>query len=168
MVISQKLYEGGYITYMRTDSVVLSEEALTQSANYIINTYGEKYSSKRHYANASKNSQEAHEAIRPTNLEIPTITSTPDNQKIYNLIWTRTIASQMANAIINKTIIEIKGNNVESLFYAEGEDIEFEGFLKIYGKDTISKEKIIAKCRSIRFFSTQNYNHNSEIYKTIA
>ena len=132
MVVAQQLYESGKITYMRTDSVILSGQAIGQAKAMISNTYGEEYSKTRQYRTKSKGAQEAHEAIRPTNLGKSTISGDSAQQKLYNLIWKRTIASQMADAIIEKTNIEIEISEKKEILSAKGEVVTFDGFLKVY------------------------------------
>ena len=132
MSIAQKLYENGFITYMRTDSVNLSQTALDQASKAIVGSMGEKYLSIRHYKTKSKGAQEAHEAIRPTYLENEKISGSATEQKLYELIWKRTIASQMSDAQIEKTTITIGANGISHSFTATGEVIKFDGFLKVY------------------------------------
>ncbi len=135
MQVAQKLYESGHITYMRTDSVNLSEEALTEAKNEIIKCYGEKFSNRKSYVNKSKSAQEAHEAIRPTDITVHDLMADRDQTRLYELIWKRTIASQMSDAELEKTTIKVKANNHQKLFIAQGEVIKFEGFLKVYLED---------------------------------
>lgn len=132
MSVAQKLYENGFITYMRTDSVNLSQTALDQASKAIIGSMGEKYLSIRHYKTKSKGAQEAHEAIRPTFLDNEKISGSVTEQKLYELIWKRTIASQMSDAEIEKTTITIGANEISHSFSAIGEVIKFDGFLKVY------------------------------------
>jgi DNA topoisomerase I len=135
MSIAQKLYENGHITYMRTDSTSLSEEALKASEDYIVKNYGKKYHNKKNYVSKSKNAQEAHEAIRPTYIEKPTVDGTPEEKKLYSLIWKRTVASQMAAAeiSINNIYIDVvHKKKIPYYFLATNETITFEGFLKVY------------------------------------
>ncbi|MGB4292625.1 MAG: type I DNA topoisomerase [Bacteroidales bacterium] len=134
MAIAQKLYEEGKITYMRTDSTNLSRMALAKIREVIVNEYGEKYSKVRQYKTTSKGAQEAHEAIRPTYPEKSTISGTQAEKRLYELIWKRTIASQMADAQTEKTNIAIEMNNSPALFNATGEVILFDGFLKVYSE----------------------------------
>ena len=133
MRVAQTLYEQGHITYMRTDSVNLSQLALDAAKDEVTKLYGDKYSHTRQYKTKSSSAQEAHEAIRPSNLAVKEIATEEYNEKrLYDLIWKRTIASQMADAEIEKTIITIKNNKAEENFVANGEVIKFEGFLKVY------------------------------------
>ncbi|MFH1005139.1 MAG: type I DNA topoisomerase [Bacteroidota bacterium] len=133
MRIAQSLYEAGRITYMRTDSVNLSTLALNDTKNEIQQTFGNAYWKKRQYSTKSANAQEAHEAIRPTSLSNRTIDSTDSREiKLYELIWKRTIASQMADAELEKTIITISQDKTQEEFIAAGEIILFDGFLKVY------------------------------------
>ncbi len=132
MRVAQTLYEHGYITYMRTDSVNLSNLALSTAKKSITEEFGEKYHKSRNYKTRSKGAQEAHEAIRPTFINNKTIEGTRQEQKLYELIWKRTVASQMADAELEKTIISVKTNNSKYKFIANGEIIKFDGFLKLY------------------------------------
>lgn len=132
MRVAQRLYEEGYITYMRTDSVNLSQEAINGAKAQIIAEYGEEYSNPRNYTTKSASAQEAHEAIRPTDFSVKSIGDAQLN-KLYQLIYRRTLASQMSNAKIEKTVIEIGNPNLPQHFEAQGEVLIFEGFLKAYG-----------------------------------
>jgi len=133
MRIAQQLYEEGHITYMRTDSVVLSKMALAMAKDEITKLYGAEYSKTRQYATKSKGAQEAHEAIRPTYISQIAINGSAVQKKLYELIWKRTIASQMSDALTEKTIINIKASTVAGdTFIASGEVIKFDGFLKVY------------------------------------
>jgi DNA topoisomerase I len=136
MAVAQKLYEGGKITYMRTDSTNLSKLALAKSREVIISEFGEKYSKTRQFKTKSKGAQEAHEAIRPAYPDNATIAGNNNEKKLYELIWKRTIASQMADAEIEKTTISIDMNNSPVKFSAIGEVITFDGFLKVYMEST--------------------------------
>ncbi|HQP04278.1 MAG TPA: type I DNA topoisomerase [Bacteroidales bacterium] len=136
MRLAQTLYETGKITYMRTDSVHLSNMALGTIKNTVISEYGEKYLKTRQFQTKAKGAQEAHEAIRPTYSDKKQIEGTKPEQKLYELIWKRTIASQMADAQVEKTIIEVEINNSKYKFVAEGEVIVFEGFLKLYNESS--------------------------------
>ncbi|MDR3286240.1 MAG: type I DNA topoisomerase [Prevotellaceae bacterium] len=132
MNIAQRLYERGLITYMRTDSTNLSTLALGAAKNTIENLFGEKYVKTRQYKTKSKSAQEAHEAIRPTYLQNTEIEGAPQEKKLYDLIWKRTIASQMADAELEKTTININISDETKKFQATGEVIIFDGFLKVY------------------------------------
>jgi DNA topoisomerase-1 len=132
MAVAQKLYEAGRITYMRTDSTNLSKLALAKSREMIISEYGEKYSRTRQFQTKSKGAQEAHEAIRPAYLDNPVTVGSQNEKKLYELIWKRTIASQMADAVVEKTSISIDMNNSPVTFQANGEVIKFDGFLRVY------------------------------------
>ena len=132
MVVAQRLYESGQITYMRTDSVNLSDLALATSRQTITDLMGEKYVKTRQFATKSKGAQEAHEAIRPTYMANETIHGTAQEQKLYELIWKRTIASQMADAELEKTTATISISNSNEVFVATGEVITFDGFLRVY------------------------------------
>lgn len=136
MLIAQKLYEAGYITYMRTDSVNLSDFALDAAEQAIKNDYGNKYHHKRTYQTKSANAQEAHEAIRPTDFSRETISASKDEKALYELIWKRAIASQMSDAEIERTTIKISAKGLDDQFTAKGEVILFDGFLKVYLEDT--------------------------------
>ena len=131
MRVAQRLYEEGYITYMRTDSVNLSQEAINAAKQHIIKEFGENYSKPRNYTTKSSSAQEAHEAIRPTDFSVKTIGDAQLN-KLYQLIYKRTLASQMENAKIEKTVIEIGNQALPSSFEVQGEVIIFDGFLKVY------------------------------------
>ena len=132
MVIAQQLYEAGYITYMRTDSVNLSNSALATSKQEIEKLYGAEYSKTRKYVTKTRGAQEAHEAIRPTVLENQTVPGDAFTKRLYELIWKRTIASQMSDALTEKTVINIPVSNREEKFVATGEVVLFQGFLKVY------------------------------------
>ena len=132
MMVAQRLYEAGHITYMRTDSLNLSSLAIDAISKEIENNIGAPYLKVRHYHTSSKGAQEAHEAIHPTYIEQHAIEGTPQEKKLYNLIWKRTIASQMADAEIEKTTVDIGISTRPEHFTASGEVIKFDGFLKIY------------------------------------
>lgn len=132
MAVAQRLYEAGHITYMRTDSLNLSEIAVKAIAGEIKSAVGEEYLKPRHYHTASKGAQEAHEAIRPTDINAREINATTQEKRLYNLIWKRTVASQMADAQIEKTTIEIKPSTRPENFVATAEAIKFDGFLRLY------------------------------------
>ncbi|NNC83818.1 MAG: type I DNA topoisomerase [Flavobacteriales bacterium] len=139
---AQKLYEAGHITYMRTDSVNLSDQAIGQSKEVITSKYGAEFSQPRKYTTKNKGAQEAHEAIRPTDIGVNSV-SDSDLDKLYQLIWKRTIASQMADAQLEKTNIKIDISSRPEQLNASGEVIKFEGFLKVYleGKDDEDDEE---------------------------
>jgi len=139
MTIAQRLYESGLITYMRTDSVNLSNEAKNAAQEAITKSYGSEYSTPRNYKGKSKGAQEAHEAIRPTDMSKQTIVGDRDQERLYELIWERTIASQMSDAQLERTNVKIAINASESVaehFVANGEMIKFDGFLKVYLEGT--------------------------------
>ncbi len=140
MTVAQRLYESGFITYMRTDSVNLSQEALNTAKNAIVQLFGEAYSQVRNFATKSKGAQEAHEAIRPTDMSRPTISAEPDQVRLYELIWKRTLASQMADAQLERTTVKIEANKHPECFVATGEMIQFDGFLKVYLESTDDEE----------------------------
>ena len=132
MMIAQRLYESGYITYMRTDSVNLSSLCINSSKKVITDTYGSEYLKTRKYSTSSKGAQEAHEAIRPTYMENSSIEGSIPEKRLYELIWKRTIASQMSDAIVEKTIANISISGHEEHFVATGEVTQFDGFLHVY------------------------------------
>ncbi len=134
MIIAQHLYEAGKITYMRTDSVNLSNTALYAAKEIISREYGDKYINIRNYKTRSKSAQEAHEAIRPTYLAKQAITGNNSEKKLYDLIWKRTVASQMSDALIEKTTVIINISNADEKFVATGEILTFDGFLKVYNE----------------------------------
>lgn len=152
MRVAQRLYEEGFITYMRTDSVNLSQEAINGAKSQIISEFGEKYSKPRNYTTKSASAQEAHEAIRPTDFSVKSVGDAQLN-KLYQLIYKRTLASQMANAEIEKTTIEIGDPKLPQNFEAQGEVIVFDGFLKAYGivktedEDAEDNEKLLPKVK---------------------
>ena len=135
MMVAQRLYESGLITYMRTDSVNLSEEVRNASRLEIESTYGESFSKPRNFSNKIKGAQEAHEAIRPTDMSRHDISVEYDQNRLYSLIWKRTISSQMSDAQLEKTMVKIKNDRNDKLFVSNGEVIIFEGFLKVYLED---------------------------------
>ena len=143
MNVAQRLYESGKITYMRTDSVNLSNDARQSCVNEISSSYGLEYSQERTFATKSKGAQEAHEAIRPTDMSKHSVDGESSHQKLYDLIWKRTIASQMSDAQLERTIAKIDISTSEEQFTAKGEMIKFEGFMKVYmeGKDDDSEEQ---------------------------
>ncbi len=136
MSVAQRLYESGKITYMRTDSVNLSSLAINTAKQKIEELHGAKYVKIRKYRTSSKGAQEAHEAIRPTYMSNETVEGTAQEKRLYELIWKRTIASQMADAILEKTTVTIGISNAEEKFLATGEVIIFDGFLKVYTEST--------------------------------
>ena len=140
MMIAQRLYESGRITYMRTDSVNLSSLCINASKAEIANLYGSEYSKVRQYHTSAKGAQEAHEAIRPTYMNAATIDGTAQEKRLYDLIWKRTIASQMADAQLEKTNVEISLSNSDERFIAQGEVVTFDGFLKVYRESTDDEE----------------------------
>ena len=136
MRVAQSLYERGLITYMRTDSTNLSTLALGTAKKYIVETFGPEYSKTRQFKTSSKGAQEAHEAIRPTFIENTAITGTAMEQKLYSLIWKRTVASQMADASVMNTTVKIENDRRPELFVAQAVNILFDGFLKLYIEST--------------------------------
>jgi DNA topoisomerase-1 len=143
MQIAQRLYEAGLITYMRTDSLNLSKEAMDAAQAEISKSYGKEFSKPRTFNTKSKGAQEAHEAIRPTDMSRHTVTIERDQARLYDLIWKRTLASQMSDAELERTNVKIEANNHTEVFQASGEVIKFEGFLKVYleGNDEDDEEQ---------------------------
>jgi len=141
MMIAQRLYEAGLITYMRTDSVNLSDDAKTAAQEEIIASYGEAYSKPRNFSNKSKGAQEAHEAIRPTNMGTHSVSVDYDQDRLYSLIWKRTIASQMSDAELERTNVKISNTNNAKVFTANGEMIKFDGFLTVYLEGTDNEDE---------------------------
>ena len=136
MSVAQRLYEHGLITYMRTDSTNLSSLAINTAKKFICDNFGEEYSKVRQYKTKAKGAQEAHEAIRPTYIENTSIEGTPQEQKLYELIWKRTVASQMADARILKTDIKVSSDKGEEKFNVQASQVLFDGFLKLYIEST--------------------------------
>lgn len=134
MQLAQRLYEAGHITYMRTDSLNLSKQALAAMSDYIQQEYGKDYHQFRTFKAKSAGAQEAHEAIRPTNVSRTIAGADEQQKKLYNLIWRRTLSSQMTPARLEKTTISIKASNTAELLEAKGEVVVFDGFLKVYGR----------------------------------
>ncbi len=175
MVVAQRLYESGKITYMRTDSVNLSETAINQAKEAITNNYGAKYLHVRQYKTKSKGAQEAHEAIRPSYIDQSTITGDSADKRLYELIWKRTIASQMSDAELEKTNVVIRSSNSSEKFTAQGEVLKFDGFLKIYmeGTDDESEEnqegmlppmKVGEKLKADEIVAMERYTHHPARY----
>lgn len=158
MLVAQKLYEAGYITYMRTDSVNLSDTARADIQNAIVNNYGEEYSLERFYKNKNESAQEAHEAIRPTYMNNKTIAD-EDGRRLYELIWRRTIASQMSDAVFEKTIAKIEISSNKQELVATGEVLKFDGFLKVYleGKDDDDDDEKDGILPPLRFGQTLDF-----------
>ncbi len=140
MSVAQRLYEAGLITYMRTDSVNLSETALAGAEAAIIKDYGREYARRRTYATKSAGAQEAHEAIRPTDFTLHSITGDAQQAKLYQLIWQRAAASQMADAKLEKTVVTVAPANQAERFTAQAETIQFDGFLKVYSEGRDDEE----------------------------
>ncbi len=141
MQVAQRLYEAGLITYMRTDSVNLSKEALDAAKEAIEENYGKEYSEVRNYLGKSKGAQEAHEAVRPTDMKRQSPSLERDQARLYELIWKRTLASQMSDAQLERTNVKIKANKHSEEFIANGEVIKFDGFLKVYLEGTDDEDK---------------------------
>ncbi len=153
MSTAQRLYEAGHITYMRTDSVNLSEEALDNSKNVIESNYGNNYFKRRIFKTKSNSAQEAHEAIRPTNFSIDNAGKTESEKKLYNLIWRRTLASQMSDSMFERTVVNIC-NDTSYNFKASGEVMIFDGFLKLYNEKN-DNEKLLPKLEKDSLLNTQ-------------
>ena len=184
MQVAQRLYEAGKITYMRTDSVNLSDTAMDQANKAINENYGAKYYNPRKYKNKSKGAQEAHEAIRPTYINRTVIDGERNEQRLYDLIWKRTIASQMSDAELEKTTAKVNVSGASEVFVAQGEVLKFDGFLKVYmeGTDdedsdgsttlTTSEEnssmlppmKVGEKLESQEITATQRFTHHPARY----
>ena len=168
MRVAQRLYEEGYITYMRTDSVNLSQEAINAAKQHIIKEFGENYSKPRNYTTKSSSAQEAHEAIRPTDFSVKTIGDAQLN-KLYQLIYKRTLASQMENAKIEKTVIEIGNQALPSNFEVQGEVIIFDGFLKVYdiakNEEEENNEKTLPKVEIGEVLSYKEITANQRFTK---
>ncbi len=142
MQVAQRLYEAGHITYMRTDSVNLSETAMTGAKNEILSAYGKEYSHPTKYTNKNSNAQEAHEAIRPTNFAMHALSyGEREEVRLYDLIWKRSIASQMSHAELERTTISIGNENMKEVFQAKGEVIKFDGFLKVYLETNLEEDE---------------------------
>ncbi|MCK5168293.1 MAG: DNA topoisomerase I, partial [Bacteroidales bacterium] len=161
MSIAQKLYEAGKITYMRTDSVNLSNMAIGAAKNVIVSEFGEKYLKIRKYKTKSKGAQEAHEAIRPTFLNNQDISGSDREKKLYDLIWKRTVASQMSDAEIEKTTINIDISEDNYKFIATGEVLKFDGFLKVYIESTDDESEEEIKGLWPKVNSGENLNYKS-------
>lgn len=175
MTIAQKLYEAGKITYMRTDSVNLSETALNASKEQILKEFGDKYHHLRQYKTKTKGAQEAHEAIRPTYMENDTIQGNNTEKKLYELIWKRTIASQMSDAAFEKTIVTINISGSKLQFVATGEVLKFDGFLKVYIESTDEEESdetkgllppltVNQKLKEQEIVATEKFTHHPPRY----
>ena len=174
MQVAQKLYEAGLITYMRTDSVNLSNEAMAAAAAEITKSYGREFSKPRNFTTKSKGAQEAHEAIRPTDMSRHTINGERDQARLYDLIWKRTLASQMSDAELERTNVRIEANNHKENFVASGEVLLFEGFLKVYleGNDEDEEEqegmlpalKVGEKLQNESIVATERYTRPAARY----
>jgi DNA topoisomerase-1 len=141
MQVAQKLYESGKITYMRTDSLNLSEFAIENARNEIFSAYGKEYSEVRKFKTKTAGAQEAHEAIRPTDFSQHQIDADRDQERLYDLIWKRSIASQMSEAKLERTVIKIGNEKLKDVFQAKGEVIKFDGFLKVYLESSLEEEE---------------------------
>jgi DNA topoisomerase-1 len=174
MQIAQRLYEAGLITYMRTDSVNLSQEAMAAAQAEITSYYGKEFSKPRNFNTKSKGAQEAHEAIRPTDMSRHTVNVERDQARLYELIWKRTLASQMSDAELERTNVKIEANNHSEVFQATGEVIKFEGFLKVYleGNDEDDEEqegmlpalKVNEKLANTSITATERYTRPASRY----
>jgi DNA topoisomerase I len=174
MQLAQRLYEAGLITYMRTDSVNLSKEAMDAAQAEITKSYGVRFSKPRTFTNKSKGAQEAHEAIRPTDMARHSVDIDRDQARLYDLIWKRTLASQMSDAELERTNVKIEANNHNEIFTTSGEVIKFEGFLKVYleGNDDDDEEqegmlpvlKVNEKLRNNYITATERYSRPSARY----
>jgi DNA topoisomerase-1 len=174
MQLAQRLYEAGLITYMRTDSVNLSKDAMEAAQAEIIKSYGAEFSLPRTFVNKSKGAQEAHEAIRPTDMSRHTVNIDRDQARLYDLIWKRTLASQMSDAKLERTNVKIEANNHSEIFTASGEVLLFEGFLKVYleGHDDDEEEqegmlpamKVNEKLQNNYITATERYSRAAARY----
>ena len=175
MVIAQRLYESGNITYMRTDSVNLSDTAINQAKEAITGNYGAKYLNVRQYKTKSKSAQEAHEAIRPTYIDKSTIAGDSADKRLYELIWKRTIASQMSDAELEKTTATITISGTTEKFVAQGEVLKFDGFLKVYMESTDDEDeenqegmlppiKVGEKLKANEITATERFTHHPARY----
>ncbi len=169
MSAAQKLYESGNITYMRTDSVNLSNEALNSAEEVISKQFGKNYSLRRKYSNKNKVAQEAHEAIRPTNFDKSEVQMDSDQSRLYKLIWLRTIASQMSDALLERTVFKINSNTYQNEFNSKGEVVKFDGFLKAYvssieetgGEENVTilpKLSVGESLRNLKMVATQKFS----------
>ncbi len=159
MMIAQRLYEAGLITYMRTDSVNLSKEAKDGAKDAIINSYGESYSNPKDYKSKAKGAQEAHEAIRPTDFSLHTVNIEYDQDRLYSLIWKRSIASQMSDAQLERTNVRIKNSSNTEILTANGEVIKFDGFLKVYLEGSDDEVEQAGMLPKMEVSETLDYNY---------
>ena len=166
MQAAQKLYESGHITYMRTDSLTLSETALSSIQKTVKSEFGEKYSKTRNFSNKNKNAQQAHEAVRPTKFSNNVLNIDSDQSNLYDLIWKRTVASQMSDALVDKTIVKIDSDNHEGYFQSEGEVIRFDGFLKLYRESKDDSPQNEEKNNILPSFSNGETIIKEKIYVT--
>ncbi|HEY0030556.1 MAG TPA: type I DNA topoisomerase [Bacteroidia bacterium] len=175
MVVAQRLYESGKITYMRTDSVNLSETAINQAKETITGNYGAKYLNIRQYKTKSKGAQEAHEAIRPTYIQNSSIEGDSADKRLYDLIWKRTISSQMSDAELEKTTVVITSGGITEKFVVQGEVLKFDGFLKVYleGTDEEDEEnqsgmlppmKVGERLQAAEINAVERYTHHPARY----
>ncbi|MGW9684066.1 type I DNA topoisomerase [Flagellimonas sp. 2504JD1-5] len=166
MQVAQRLYEAGLITYMRTDSVNLSNEALNAAKDAIIKNYGEAYSKVRNYTGKSKGAQEAHEAIRPTDMKLASPSLERDQAKLYELIWKRTLASQMSDAQLERTNVKVKASTHNEEFVATGEVVKFDGFLKVYLEGIDEEDRVEEQEGMLPVLSVSESLHNNFITAT--
>lgn len=176
MMLAQRLYEAGKITYMRTDSVNLSETAMNQANEAINKNYGKKYYQPRQFKTKSKGAQEAHEAIRPTYINVTEVDGDPKEARLYDLIWKRTIASQMSDAELEKTTAKITISTTTETFVAQGEVLKFDGFLKVYMESSDDEDnedenssmlpplKVGDKLLNQEITATQRFTHHPPRY----
>ena len=150
MQVAQKLYESGHITYMRTDSTNLSNDALASIEKYVINNFGKNYFNPKKYATKTKVAQEAHEAIRPTNIHNISCGDDDAQKKLYRLIWERTLCSQMSNAIFDKTVVSVKASNQQkSTFQTKGQVVKFDGYLRVQNETSSSNKDVFLPALSV-------------------
>ncbi|WP_420320417.1 type I DNA topoisomerase [Flagellimonas sp.] len=166
MQVAQRLYEAGLITYMRTDSVNLSNEALNAAKEAIIKNYGETYSKVRNYTGKSKGAQEAHEAIRPTDMKLASPSVERDQAKLYELIWKRTLASQMSDAQLERTNVKVNASTHNEEFVAMGEVVKFDGFLKVYLEGMDEEDSVEEQEGMLPALSVGESLHNNFITAT--
>ena len=169
MLVAQRLYEAGHITYMRTDSTSLSETAQAAMATEIKSKYGEQYHKKRQFATKNASAQEAHEAIRPSYIENSSVAGERDEQRLYELIWKRSIASQMSDAELEKTIISIGNNKNKDQMQATGEIVVFDGFLKVYAESTDEEDaEVVEEEESSTLLPPLKVSDNLDLKEMIA
>ncbi|MEK7603207.1 MAG: DNA topoisomerase, partial [Patescibacteria group bacterium] len=172
MTLAQRLYESGHITYMRTDSTILSGQAIAAAKDYIIDQFGANYHNLRQFKTKNSSAQEAHEAIRPTNFTKTSAGSDEQQKKLYQLIWKRALASQMASAKVDRTEANITISSRKELLIAKGEMLKFDGFFKVYGggKDDVILPPLTVgqKINLVSLSATQNYSRPPARYSEAA